>query len=224
MADKSDEVLTSHLNIALQGELYHSVRKMLENGVMADKTTLLEAFKQKVFQKDKSLFDKMIEQVQFDETNTTYSYFNPNVLIEAARSGVPIDSFQNLIDKGLSVEAKDIDGMTVLMGLLEVVPENRSMAPYVQVLLNNKADVNAADDFGRTALILAVAENDTESAKVLVAGGAQIDAKTKGDYSAYDFAYKNGNVELLRLLTPCQAVQKQTKRLLTRPSLENDDR
>ncbi|MBR3913342.1 MAG: ankyrin repeat domain-containing protein [Alphaproteobacteria bacterium] len=224
MTDKSDGVLTSHLNVALQGELYYSVRQMLDNGVLADKTTILEAIKQKVFQKDKSLFDKMIEQVQFDETNTAYSYFNPNVLIEAARSGVQIDSFQKLIDKGASIKAKDANDVTVLMGLLEVIPENRSMAPYIQVLLNNKADINATDDFGRTALILAVAENDTESAKILIAGGAKIDAKTKGDYSAYDFAYKNGNVELLRLLTPCQVVQKQTKCPLKRASFENDDR
>ena len=224
MAEKSDKVSVDYINTALKSGLYYSVNQMLENGVFVDKTVVIEAINQKLFQMNKPLFDKIIEHARFSKKDTTYSVNNPNVLISAAHAGVSIDSFQKLIDKGASIKAKDLNNVTVLMGLLEVIPENRSMAPYIQVLLNNKADINATDDFGRTALILAVAENDTESAKILIAGGAKIDAKTKGDYSAYDFAYKNGNVELLRLLTPCQVVQKQTKCPLKRASFENDDR
>ena len=70
-----------------------------------------------------------------------------------------------------SVEARDSDSWTPLMWA-----SYRGHAGIVKALLAAGADVNAASNYGRMALIIACKEGHLEAARVLVASGANVNA------------------------------------------------
>ncbi len=71
----------------------------------------------------------------------------------------------------------------------------------VQSLLAQKADVNAAQGDGTTALHWATYRNDLEMARMLLQAGADLKAKTRlGKMTSLFLAAKNGNRAMLELL------------------------
>jgi uncharacterized protein len=83
---------------------------------------------------------------------------------------------------------------------------HRGAVPAVQMLVARGADVNAKDSWrGQTALMWAAAENHAELIKVLLAGGAAVDARSKGNFTALMFAVRQDAREAVRLLVAAGA-------------------
>jgi ankyrin repeat protein len=71
----------------------------------------------------------------------------------------------------------------------------------VQTLLSHHADVNAADtDARQTALMWATSEKHVAIVKALVAAGADVHARTRGDFSPLLFAARQGDAESAAVL------------------------
>lgn len=74
-------------------------------------------------------------------------------------------------------------------------------AAAVKALLARKADPNAKDnEQGQTALMWAVAQKHPEAAEALIAGGADIRARTRGGFTALLFAARVGDVQSAKAL------------------------
>lgn len=71
----------------------------------------------------------------------------------------------------------------------------------VRLLLEAKADVNLGEKWrGQTPLMWAVAEKHPEVAKALVDHGANVNAQSKGGFTALQFAAQQGDVESAKIL------------------------
>ena len=78
--------------------------------------------------------------------------------------------------------------------------------PAVQMLIARGADVNAKDTWrGQTALMWAASEDHAELIKVLLAGGAEVDARSTGNFTALMFAVRQDAREAVRLLVAAGA-------------------
>jgi ankyrin repeat protein len=72
--------------------------------------------------------------------------------------------------------------------------------PRVRALLKDRADVDAAQVDGMTALHWAAYHDDLETAKLLLASGASAKAENRYGVAPLSLACTNGNVDLVRLL------------------------
>jgi uncharacterized protein len=79
----------------------------------------------------------------------------------------------------------------------------------VRTLVRQKADVNAAQVDGATALHWAVYRDDTETASLLIASGANVDARNRDGVSPLAMACLYGNVSLISTLLGAGADAKQ---------------
>jgi len=69
----------------------------------------------------------------------------------------------------------------------------------VRILLDHGADVDAKEDTkGQTALMWAIDEKHADVIKLLIDRGANFRAKSKGGFSPFFFALRNGDVELVK--------------------------
>ena len=154
-------------------------------------------------------------------------------LIHAATVG-SIDTMRLLLDKGANVNARTYSGMTALMcavsdpdkvrllvergadvnaaaasgrTALELAAMGGTSGPTVRYLLDHHANARAIDKGGVTTLLAATLGNDTESIRLLVEAGADINTARTGT-DGVDFAGTTplmmaayaGNVEAVRLL------------------------
>ena len=103
-----------------------------------------------------------------------------------------------LLDRGADVHARTTLGRTPLL----VAASTSGTATVVELLLDRGAGVNAADTAGITPLVAAASVDDISVARLLLARGADPDAKAQVGQSATAImgAAYNGNVELTRLL------------------------
>jgi ankyrin repeat protein len=79
-------------------------------------------------------------------------------------------------------------------------------------LLSEKADINARDGDGRTALLIATHRNNVEAARALIEAGADVNAKDNIHDSAYLYAGARGHLEILRMTLAHGADLKSTNR------------
>jgi ankyrin repeat protein len=79
-------------------------------------------------------------------------------------------------------------------------------------LLAKGASIDARDDNGRTALLLATHANQVEAAKVLIEAGANVNAKDAINDSPYLYAGARGHLEILRMTLAHGADLKSTNR------------
>lgn len=70
----------------------------------------------------------------------------------------------------------------------------------VELLLTNKADVNATDDSGRTPLHLAVTNGNTDTVKLLLANQAKINTRDIYGTTPLHYAADKGHLEVVKLL------------------------
>ena len=76
----------------------------------------------------------------------------------------------------------------------------------VQMLIARGADVNAKDGYrGQTALMWAASEDHADLIKVLLAGGATVDARSTGNFTALMFAVRQDARDAVRLLVDAGA-------------------
>src|SRR5262245_41882790 len=79
----------------------------------------------------------------------------------------------------------------------------------LRALLQQKADVNAAQVDGATALHWAVYRDDMEAARLLISAGAKVDAANREGVTPLHMASVYGNVELINELVNAGADAKQ---------------
>ena len=100
-------------------------------------------------------------------------------LMWASQSG-SVEAVEMLLRAGALLDVKDNRGRTALMWA-QVTPGHPgySNPEVVRALINAGANVNVSDGDGVTALILAARADLTESIKLLLAKGAQVNAKDR---------------------------------------------
>ena len=101
-----------------------------------------------------------------------------------------------LIDKGATVDAKDINGMTPLHWTCQV--DNAEM---VEFLISMGADVNACNNYGRTPLHFACQYRRMNVAVSLVDRGADINAMDIHQKTPLDYIKSDRDREYLELFT-----------------------
>jgi ankyrin repeat protein len=121
--------------------------------------------------------------------NTADELQRSTPLMWASQSG-SVDAVQMLLKAGALVDVRDNLGRTPLIWA-QVTPgyRGRSNPEVVSVLIDAGANVNASDPDGVTALILAARADLTESIKLLLAKGAQVNAKDRWGNSPLTSAF-----------------------------------
>lgn len=82
----------------------------------------------------------------------------------------------------------------------------------IRILLEKRADVNAPQVDGMTALHWAAYQDDFETSKLLVAAGADLKATNRYEVTALSLACQNGNTALIELLLKAGADPNTTLR------------
>lgn len=78
--------------------------------------------------------------------------------------------------------------------------QKKAYKDIVQTLIDAKADVNAKDKHGNTALIAAVNSKSNEIVQALLNAGANVNAKNDNGYTALMEAAINHNCEIIQTL------------------------
>ncbi|GIY72361.1 neurogenic locus Notch protein [Caerostris extrusa] len=139
------------------------------------------------------------------------------------------DAAKRLLDAGCDANVKDITGRSPLhaavsadaMGVFQILLRNRAtnlnarmndgttplilatrlaIEGMVEELVNADADINAADDHGKSALHWAAAVNNYDAIRVLIAHGANKDAQDNKDETPLFLAAREGSLEATQLL------------------------
>jgi ankyrin repeat protein len=97
-------------------------------------------------------------------------------LMQAAFSG-QVDTVQQLIEKGATVNAKNKFEMTPLINAVSRPYSSGNAIEVVKLLIKNGADINSKTKEGWTALHGAVQGEQTEAALYLIENGAEVDPK-----------------------------------------------
>ncbi|WP_201829409.1 ankyrin repeat domain-containing protein [Microvirga zambiensis] len=96
--------------------------------------------------------------------------------------------------------------------LLNAVTSKDVDAAQVQRLLARGVDIDARDESGRTALLIATHGNRIEIARALIEAGADVNAKDRIDDSPYLYAGARGHLEILKMTLAHGADLKSTNR------------
>ena len=99
---------------------------------------------------------------------------------------------RRLIDSGADVSRKDSDGCDALL--------YTSKSDCLKLLINAGANVNALNNKGQTALILAAQRNDANSIRLLIESGVNVSCKDSYDCDAIFYTGNEYNEQCLRLL------------------------
>jgi hypothetical protein len=98
----------------------------------------------------------------------------------------------DLVRRGGTLEARDVDGMTALM-----YASNRGNGPATSELIRLGAVVNARDAEGNTPLMFAAQGGHEAIVDQLLRAGADLHLQGKAGFTAFEFARQNGHAELL---------------------------
>ena len=111
-----------------------------------------------------------------------------------------------LLDAGADPDAATPEGETALMTVAR-----SGRADAVRLLLDRGADPNRAEGWrGQTALMWASAENNLAATEALLAGGANVHARSTGGFSPLMFAVRGGYRDMTRLLIEAGASPEET--------------
>lgn len=154
-------------------------------------------------------------------------------IIQAA-DGNDTATVLDLLGRGMDVNTADREGTTLLM----TAARNGNLE-MIKTLLASRANVNRRNQFGDSALLLAALNGRTEAAKLLIAGkaeinitgwaplhyavfggsaetaallianGAHIDAHAPNEQTALMLAVKSGRFDLVQLLVSANADKDQ---------------
>ena len=111
-----------------------------------------------------------------------------------------------LLDAGADPDAATPEGETALLTV-----SRTGRADAVRLLLDRGADPNRAEGWrGQTALMWAAAEDNLAAAEALLAGGANVHARSAGGFSPLAFAVRAGHLAMTRLLVEAGASPEET--------------
>ena len=126
------------------------------------------------------------------------------------------DAVKALLDGGANIDAADYHGRTALnlvdsyehpdmVSTLKATAELMRVVRHgfldnINALLAKGANVNATDDYGRTALMLAVIRKSSDAVNALLDRGANIDAADKTGTTALMWAVEHGNLNMVKAL------------------------
>lgn len=117
------------------------------------------------------------------------------MLISYAANG-QLDDLKELVEQGISVNSKNEDGVTALMGA-----SLKGHLRVVQYLTSKRADLNVKESqYEWTALMLASKGGRLDIVKHLVAKGAHINMKAKNGKTALMIAAHNGHLGVVKYL------------------------
>jgi ankyrin repeat protein len=126
------------------------------------------------------------------DLNSVHAPFGPTALVKAASDG-NLGLIQTLLTKGVVLDAEH--GCRALEGAAgEGHPE------IVKFLLEKGADINAGNEYDRTALMSAAIRGQVEIVRLLLDRGADVNAKDLRDNTALIDAAWGGNPAVLKLL------------------------
>jgi ankyrin repeat protein len=115
-------------------------------------------------------------------------------MYQAASMADAVAMLKLLLEKGADPNAKTLTGMTPL------IAASRMNIEAERVLIDAKADVNARNAAGGTALMAAAGSGRPEAVRMLLAKGADPNVKTKRNECALADAATSGNEETVKLL------------------------
>jgi len=111
-----------------------------------------------------------------------------------------------LLEAGANPNAATPEGETVLMTVART-----GRAAAVQLLIDHGAKPNLAEGWReQTALMWAAAENNLAAVDVLLAGGANVQARSSGGFSPLMFAVRAGHKDMVALLIDAGASPEET--------------
>ena len=109
---------------------------------------------------------------------------------------------QDLINAGADVNARNNQGITVLM-----FAAWDGSAEVVELLINAGADINARDDDDMTVLMFAAWSSSAEVVELLINAGADINAKDDEDWTPLIFAADDNTAEVSMTSPGCTPFQ-----------------
>ncbi len=133
--------------------------------------------------------------------NTAPRYFIDSTPLMGAAHAGNNEMVALLLDRGAALEAKNFMNMTALH-----MASCRGMTGAVKLLIKRGANVNPHDPADgwsyilSTPLICAARDGHLATVKVLVAAGAEINAKTYNSYTALHYAAAHGHLETVKYL------------------------
>ncbi len=141
---------------------------------------------------DLEIVDLLLRAGANPNAATRYGY---TPLAMAAVNGNDV-VIERLLKAGADPNLGTPDGETPLMAAART-----GMSPAVRVLLARRANPNAREQSrGQTALMWAASEGHAEVAGALLAGGADLKARSAQGWSALLFAARDGRKDVLRVL------------------------
>ena len=120
-------------------------------------------------------------------------------LLAAVQYG-KVEAVKSLLAKGANVNGANRDGTTPLMIASEGTAYLPDSLPVVDILIAGKANIDAQDSRGRTALHRAVSEGKLEAVRMLLDHGAAIDKKSSEGATPLFYAVEYGKMPVLMLL------------------------
>ncbi|MCR3759765.1 ankyrin repeat domain-containing protein [Clostridium felsineum] len=123
-------------------------------------------------------------------------YKDENGKKDIKQEEVMYKAFIDLVEKGADIYAEDFQKRNSLL-----IASSSDNTLVVKYLINErKFDMNKRDDYGKTALMLAIEGGSSETAEFLINAGANKDIKDKEGKTAYDYAKKYKNQVVMKLL------------------------
>jgi len=114
-----------------------------------------------------------------------------------------------LINRGIDINAKDINGDSPLIVLIKseidriahkLWSSNSGLIKIFQLLIDHNVDVNAKDNNGKSVLMWAIESGNIDIISKLIISGVNINAQDKNGWTALMYALKSPQKDIARLL------------------------
>jgi len=134
-----------------------------------------------------------------------------NEAVVAAAQAGHADIVRVLLDKGAKAHEVGARALLAAAGSTVVGAEDRNLSETVRLLLRLGVDVNAKDNEGWTALLMAADQDRTSVAQALLEGGADVNARCacpgylSGGWTALMIAARDGHVGMVKMLVANRA-------------------
>ncbi len=156
-----------------------------------EKNQATKANKDKLFKLAKSnnnieLIQRLIDEFNFKSAKIYFSKYSKMSIDEAVQKR-DLTNLTRLIENGMSVSHINLSDLA----------KKKYPIEYFQILLKAGSSIHKTDDDGRTALFMAVMQNNTELVKMLLFNGANANDKAYSRESVLQIAASLGNEDIV---------------------------